>query len=170
MKLDLFSRLPGAAEGGQERRLVEVRIGNLRYGIDIMSVSEVVSTRPLIPVSGALDHVIGVADHRERLVPVVDLRRRLRIEGGDLEPRMKWVIVRSAESETAILVDRVIGVILVQGRDLRERHPLMSGAETEWIRDVYGHGDGLVFELDLAAVTGGAREVAERVLAAQEPR
>jgi purine-binding chemotaxis protein CheW len=170
MKLDLFSRLPGAAAGDRERRLVEVRIGGVRYGIDIMSVSEVVGPRPLIPVAGAPEHVIGVADHRARLVPVVDLRRRLGVAGTEPDPRAKWVIVRPDGSAAAILVDRVAGVILVQDRDRRERHPLVSGAETEWIRDVYGHGGGLVFELDLAAVTGGAREAAERVQDPQERR
>jgi purine-binding chemotaxis protein CheW len=166
MKLDLYSRLPGAGRAEQERRLVEIRIGDVRYGIDIMSVSEVITPRRLIPVPGAAPHVIGVADHRERVVPVIDLRRRLKLEGGH-EPRAKWVIVNSAGTDTAVLVDRVTGVIVVGARDRRERHPLMSGVDTRWIKEVYGQGGGLVFEIDLAAVTGGAREAVEQALAAE---
>ncbi|HUT76668.1 MAG TPA: chemotaxis protein CheW [Polyangia bacterium] len=166
MKLDLFSRLPGSSQADQERQLVEARIEDVRYGFDIMSVSEIVTPRRLIPVPGALPQVIGVADHRERVVPVVDLRRCLKLETGD-GVRAKWVIVNSAGTDTAVLVDRVIGVIVVKARDRRERHPLMSGVDTQWIREVYGQGGGLVFEIDLAAVTGGAREAVAQALAAK---
>jgi chemotaxis signal transduction protein len=169
MTIDLYSRLPGAGQIDQERKLVEVRIGEVRYGMDIMSVAEVVGPRPLIPVPGAPSHVVGVADHRARVVPVIDLRRCLKIEG-EHGPRAKWVIVTAAGTETAILVDRVAGVVVVQGRDRRERHPLMTGIDTRWIQDVWGHGDGLVFEMDLAAVTGGAHEAVERAMAAEEER
>jgi chemotaxis signal transduction protein len=166
MKLDLYSRLPGASQIDQERQLVEARIDDVRYGFDIMSVSEIVAPRRLVPVPGALPQVVGVADHRERVVPVVDLRRCLKLEGGE-GIRPKWVIVNSEGADTAILVDRVVGVIVVRGRDRRERHPLMAGVETRWIKDVYGQSGGLVFEIDLIAVTGGAREAVAQASAAR---
>jgi len=161
MKLDLFGRLAGSRETDRQRRLVEILVGEMRFGVDIMSVSEVVGPGPVIPLPGAPAHVIGVADHRGRVVPVLDLRRRLQLEGGR-GSRAMWVITGSDAAETAILVDRVAGVIAVDPGDRREQSPLMFGAGTGWIRGVWSHGRGLVFELDLAAVTGGAREALER--------
>ena len=153
MKLDFYSRLPGAS-GERERKLVEFLVGEVRYGVDIMLVREIVNPRELIPIPAAPAHVAGMADHRAKAVPVIDLRRRLGLEPVDA-PRAKWVIVDAGGMDAAILVDQVVGVTAVSADLRRERHPLMSGLEARWVKDVFGEGDGLVFELELDEVAGG---------------
>lgn len=167
MKLGSYHGFQGSREAEKERRLVEARIGEMRLGIDIMAVIEIVAPRAVIPLPGAPAHVIGVADHRDRVVPVIDLRRRLNLQGAG-GPRAKWVIAGAEGTDTAFLVDEVAGVIAVGPADRREHHPLVSGGGTDWIGAVHGHGQGLVFELDLAAVTGGVWDVMTRAAAEGE--
>lgn len=158
MKIGLFSRLPGGDPRDSERKLVEFAIGEVRYGADIMRVREIVNPRPIIPVPSAPGYVVGVADHRSTVVPVVDLRRRFGLEPADTG-RAKWVIVDTRGITTALLVDRVAGVTPVSRADRRDAHPLTDVAQSKWVVDVFGSGGGLVFELDLDAVVGEAVEV-----------
>jgi len=158
MKIGLFSRLPGVSQSDAERKLVEFVIGDVRYGADIMRVREIVNPRQVIPVPSAPDYVIGVADHRAAVVPVVDLRRRFGLAPIESE-RAKWVIVDTRGMDTALLVDRVCGVIAVSRAERRDAHPLTDVAQSSWVMDVFGSDGGLVFELDLESVIGDAAEV-----------
>lgn len=158
MKIGLFSRLPGSSQRDVERKLVEVEIGDVRYGVDIMRVREIVNPRRVIPVPAAPPYVVGVADHRATVVPVVDLRQRFGL--GPLESeRAKWVIVDARGMDTALLVDKVAGVTAVTRAEQRDAHPLTDVAQSSWVLDVFGTDGGLVFELDLDAVVGEAVEV-----------
>jgi purine-binding chemotaxis protein CheW len=112
--------------------------------------------------------VVGVADHRNNVVPVVDLRIRF-----GLEPREtaqgKWVIVDARGMDTALLVDRVAGVTTVSRAEQRDAHPLTDVAQSDWIREVFGASRGLVFELDIDVVVGAATEVEAGVRPGEEP-
>jgi purine-binding chemotaxis protein CheW len=158
MKFGLFSRLPGGGHRDAERKLVEFEIGGVRYGADIMRVREIVNPRRVIPIPSAPPYVVGVADHRSTVVPVVDLRRRFGLDAETSE-RAKWVIVDTRGMDTALLVDKVNGVTPVDRSEQRDAHPLTDVAQSSWVQEVFGSSGGLVFELDLDAVVGEAVEV-----------
>lgn len=168
MKIGLFSRLPGSSQRDAERKLVEFEIGDVRYGADIMRVREIVNPRRVIPVPSAPRYVIGVADHRSTVVPVVDLRLRFGLQAAESE-RAKWVIVDTSGITTALLVDKVAGVTAVTRAERRDAHPLTDVAQSSWVLDVFGTSGGLVFELDLDAVVGDAAEVDSKGTAGEAP-
>ena len=59
-----------------ERQLVLFGVGNVVYGLPIEPVRAVVNPQPIIELPHAPSAVIGVADHRGEVVPVIDLRAR----------------------------------------------------------------------------------------------
>jgi purine-binding chemotaxis protein CheW len=160
MTFDVFSRLPGPIEEEREHKLVVFTAGGVSYGASIMSVREVVNPHEVDPVPSAPPYVAGVADHRQNVIPVVDLRKRFGVvpEGSQRE---KWVIVTSNGLETALLVDGVSGVIAVEPDEQRRRHPLIEGGEAALIETVWSRPHGLLFEIDLEKVIGGAARMAE---------
>lgn len=153
MKGGLLSRIPAGMRRETERKLVEFIIGGIRYGADIMRVREIVNPREMVPVPSAPAHVVGVADHRAKVVPVIDLRVRFGLELVESD-RSKWVIVDAGRMDTALLVDQVRGVTPVSRADRRDTHPLSDVAQNRWVREVFGSDGGLVFELDLDTVIG----------------
>jgi purine-binding chemotaxis protein CheW len=167
MKIGLFSRIPGAGQGEAERKLVEFNVGAVRYGADIMRVREIVNPRETIRVPSSPPYIVGVADHRAKLVPVVDLRVRFGLDPLASE-RAKWVIVDARGMDTALLVDRVRGVTSVSRADRRDTYPLADVAQSGWISGVFGSDGGLVLELDLDAVVGAALEVGEQATPGEE--
>ena len=158
MTFDVFSGLPAVRTVEDERKLVQFTIDAVRYGIDIMSVREVVNPKETIPVPNAPAYVIGVTDHRQVAVPVVDLRIRL---GGmqEREPRGKWIIVKHGGMDVALLVEAISGVLEVREQERRELHALVENEQQVWVREAYGTEQGLVFELDLERVIGAATQL-----------
>jgi len=151
MKFDALSRMHSALDDGV-RKLVEFRVGDVRCGTDIMRVREIVNVQPTVPVPAAPPFIVGAADHRESMVPVIDLCLRLGLSPGR-KRRPKWVIVVADGTDVALLVDMVVGVTAVSASNARTRHPLMDGSDERWVRAVFSVGKELLFELDLESVT-----------------
>ena len=158
MTFDVFAGLPAGRVGEDERKLVEFTIGEVRYGVDIMNVREVVNPKATIPVPNSPSHFVGVTDHRQVAVPVVDLGVRLKVES-TATASGKWIIVKHGGMDVARVVEAINGVIGVRSQERRELHPRVEDDQQIWVREAYGTNQGLIFELDLDRVIGAAEEL-----------
>jgi len=153
MKFDPFGRLAGPRPDADERKMIVFQLAEIRCGLDIMAIREIVNRGRIVPIPTAPPFVLGATDHRGSLVPVIDLRRRLGLPPST-SPRAKWIIAISAGKDVALVVDLVTGVTAVGNAERRERHPLADGGELAWVKSVYGIAAGLLFELDIEAILG----------------
>jgi purine-binding chemotaxis protein CheW len=153
MKFDPFGRLAGPRPDEDGRKLIVFRVAEIRCGLGIMAVREIVNPGAVVPIPTAPAYVLGAADHRSSLVPVVDLRRRLGLPPA-VAPRAKWVIALAGGKDVALIVDVVSGVTTVGKAERRERHPLTDGGDVAWVKAVFGGPAGLLFELDVEAILG----------------
>ena len=70
-----------ADETVKEKQLVSFQVGPEEYGIDIKAVKEILRVTEITEVPNVQDFVKGLFFVRNRLIPVVDLRRLLGMEG-----------------------------------------------------------------------------------------
>ena len=70
-----------ADETVKEEQLVSFQVGPEEYGIDIKAVKEILRVTEITEVPNVPDFVKGLFFVRNRLIPVVDLRRLLGMEG-----------------------------------------------------------------------------------------
>jgi len=150
-----LSQGPGPAEAA--RKLIGFFVGRVRYGVDIMAMREIINPAEIIEMPAVPDHVLGVADHRDAVVPIIDLRTRFGLPPEDDDRRTKWLLVRCDDNEVGLRVDRVTQVIKVAESSRRAQHAVLEDTAEPWIKSVYSDDAGLVFELDITAVVG--REV-----------
>ena len=146
MKLD-YMRM-NMEVSNEESKLVSFAIDEAYYGIDIMDVLEVINPAELVKVPTLPSYVVGVADHRENIVPIIDLRRRFRLQAIPRTKRTKWIILRADDRILGIEVDRVVQVVAVTST-MKKARLQMSEGDKPWIRNVYRTPELLVFELDL---------------------
>src|ERR1041384_475716 len=64
--------------GGAKQQMIIFKVGAEEFAVDIMLVKEVVMMRDITPVPETAVFVEGVMNLRGNLVPVLDLRKRLR--------------------------------------------------------------------------------------------
>ncbi len=69
------------------------RVGGERYAVDMNAVFQVLEARGLHPLPGAPPWLLGAMVARTRLVPVLDLRHLLGLEGGGLSDLGNVVVV-----------------------------------------------------------------------------
>lgn len=144
-----------------QKSLVGFVVGDVTYALDIRRVREIMNAGPVTPLPHTMTDVVGVADHRDEVVPVVDMRARFGLPRAAPSRSTKWILVDTGPLRVALVVDAVTGVFGTGGEDLRPAPSVGGNREQRGILGVAGHGGGLAFVLDV----GRFVELADALLA-----
>ena len=146
-----------AIETPATQQLVMFSLAGEDYGIAITSVQEIIHYAAPRPMPGSSSEVEGVINLRGRLIPVVNLRVRLGLDGSVAEDA-KVVITELEETCVGLVVDEVREVMTID-RSSTEPPPegMLAGAHTA-IESIAKIGDRMLVILDpvrlLAPVEG----------------
>jgi purine-binding chemotaxis protein CheW len=91
--------------------------------------------------------VVGVAEYRGDVIPVVDLRARFGQPLAPLTRKTKWIVALVSTRTVALVVDAVTEVFGTGGGDLRPAPMLGAGDGARGIAGV-ANREGMVFVLD----------------------
>lgn len=138
--------------------LVRIEVGGVRYAIEVNRIREIVNPLPIIELPRERSFVLGVADYREQVVPVVDLRELFGLPSEQPDRRTKWIIL-DAGRLAGVVVDAVLDVF--SSAENRQRDvPVLDERHTErGISAAYRHHDELVFLLDADRLAAPALEL-----------
>ncbi|MBI4560530.1 MAG: chemotaxis protein CheW [Candidatus Rokubacteria bacterium] len=144
-------------EAGAPAEVLELLVLSLageRYGIETAYVLEVLPLRELTPVPCTPAFVLGVVNHRGRILPVLDLRRLFELAGQGATEGSRAVAVEAGGMTFGILADAVTGVVRI-GVDAAASLPVtLTGDRQAFIRGVTGE---MVAVLDLEALARDPR-------------
>jgi purine-binding chemotaxis protein CheW len=152
-----------------QKSLVGFMVGDVAYAVPISSVREIVNPLGLTPLPHAPSAVIGVADHRGEVVPIVDLRRRFSLPAISDTRRAKWILVDVEDRTVGLVVDSVTDVFGTGGAQLMPAPALGQGDDVRGIEGVTSYEGRLTFVLDVRRfelltnplLTAGLLEAAE---------
>lgn len=130
------------------KNLVECVLGEVRYAVGIGAVREIVNPLSTVELPSAPSWVIGVADYRDEVVPVIDLRVRFGLARSVATPRTKWIVVRRGEISFALVVDAVTEVF--RSGEVKPAPALQEGSDVRALEGVTSHDGDMVFILDIA--------------------
>lgn len=143
----------------RNKNLVGFLVGDVRYAVEILRVREIINPLEVVGLPHAPSTVIGVADHRGEVVPVIDLRRRFGLPAITQTRRTKWIIVELAGRSVGLAVDAVTDVFGATTEAQRDVPRLGAGDESRGIGAVFATPQGLVFVVDVDRVAEAAHEV-----------
>ncbi|HHY94853.1 MAG TPA: purine-binding chemotaxis protein CheW [Firmicutes bacterium] len=111
-----------------EQALVVFQLSKEEYAITVDRVREVVNAERITRVPGAPEYVLGVVNLRGRVVPVLDLRRRLGLPPDNPEhPRI--MVVEDGPAVVGMLVDRASEVLRLGAGQLKDPDEVLEGDE-----------------------------------------
>ncbi len=131
------AQLNAQAFGGGDPQIVTFFLANEEFGVDILLVKEIIRPAPITEVPNTLSYVEGVINLRGKVVPVVDLRKRLDLEISEEDKATRIMIIELEDKTTGFILDSVSKVMTVP-RDSVQAAPDMitAGVESEYILGV----------------------------------
>lgn len=128
-------------------RLVRFCVGETQYAFAVNVVREVVNRAPVTVLPRLPATVVGVADHRGSIIPIVDLRLQFGTQPTPQKRLEKWILVESTRGIVGFLVDRVIDVFGTH-EDMAPPPPMGGAIDARGIRGVVHAEGSLIFVLD----------------------
>jgi purine-binding chemotaxis protein CheW len=125
-----------------------------RYAIETAYVMEVIPLRELTPVPCTPPFILGVVNHRGRILPVLDLRRLFELAGHGIANGGRVVAVEVGGMAFGIFADAVAGSVRLGADEVAPPPLTLAGDRQAFIRGVTG---GMVAVLDLEALASDAR-------------
>jgi purine-binding chemotaxis protein CheW len=154
----LLSRVPRSTreESEQIKQLVSFRIGDEEFGVDILMVQEIIRFTTITPIPNAPRFILGMINLRGKIIPVIDLRQRLKIRGhrpGANDRKTRILIVEIYNHVTGFIVDSVSEVMKVPVSDIEPTpHLVTSSIEAEYVKGVIKLPNRLIILLDFRQV------------------
>ncbi|RKG93372.1 chemotaxis protein CheW [Corallococcus terminator] len=110
----LHQRAVALASSRHEERqevvtVLAFQVGGERYAVRIELVDHVLEARGMCALPGAPRHVLGALLSRSRIVPVLDLRQLLGLEGGGMSDLSKVVVVELEDEAFGLAAEVVDG-------------------------------------------------------------
>jgi purine-binding chemotaxis protein CheW len=123
-------------------------VADLFFGIDVLSVQEVLRFQQMTPVPQGPRVIEGLINLRGQIVTAIDMRRRLGLPPRAEDKSPMNMVVRTSDGTVSLLVDE-IGDVLEMDAGTYERPPEnLDPAAREIIRGVYKLKDRLLLVLD----------------------
>jgi purine-binding chemotaxis protein CheW len=129
-------------------QLLIFRLDDRRYALRLASVERVVRAAEITPLPHAPEIVLGVIDVGERVLPVLDTRRRFGLRSRELDPSDHFLIASTPQFPVALIIDDAVGVIERHEREIVEAESIVPGLERN--QGVAKLDDGLVLIQNLA--------------------
>jgi purine-binding chemotaxis protein CheW len=137
------------ASDGDVATLVSFTIGNDMLSAPVEHVERVL--RYVVPSSipNLPEWLEGIIDYRGRMVPVVDLRKRLSRTARVPDAATRIVVFATQPEWLAAIVDSVSEVLVVDAASIALPPALVRGLSGEYLRGMVTHGDAVLLVLDI---------------------
>ncbi len=123
-------------------------VGDLFFGVGVLSVQEVLQCQPMTRVPRAPDVIEGLINLRGHIIMAIDMRRRLRLPPRPKDQTPMNMVVRTQEGAVSLLVDGIGDVLDVDPATYESRPENLDRSARELIRGVYKLKDRLLLVLD----------------------
>ena len=127
-----------------------------RYGIETAYVLEVIPLRELTPVPCTPPFILGVVNHRGRILPVLDLRRLFELPGQGVTAGGPVVAVEAGGMTFGISADAVSGVERIGAHEVAPPPAASAGDRQAFLLGVTGE---MVAVLDMEKIASDKKIV-----------
>jgi purine-binding chemotaxis protein CheW len=129
----------------ESTQFVVFRLDKEEYAFDISHVREIHALQEIAKVHRAPEYIEGVMNLRGKLITVIDLRKRFRLDAKAADESSRIVVVDSSDAPVGFLVDEVREVI-------RLPEYVAQGIESEYVLGIAKQDSRLITLIDPAKV------------------
>ena len=136
--------------GTNELEILEFKLGNNSYGINVAKIREIIPYQPVTPVPNSHPSIEGIFMPRETMITAVSLRNALQL--GDSEPGGLFIITNFNKLDVAFHVDSVMGIHRVSWTEIIKPDTTINNDQDGISTGIVKFDDRLVIILDFEKI------------------
>lgn len=137
--------------GTNELEILEFKIGDNHYGINVAKVREILTYQPITPVPNAHPYIEGLFMPRETIITVVDLARSLGLKAEANRTDM-LIITNFNLMEIAFHVHQVLGIHRVSWTEINKPDRTVNATDNSAVTGILKMDGKLIIILDFEKI------------------
>lgn len=137
-------------EDTQKGKFMTFQTGKEFFGISISYVNEIIVMQPITAIPEVEDYIKGLINLRGKIIPVIDVRIRFRMEPLEYTDRTCIIVINVKSTVVGLIVEKIAEVDTIPEEDIVPP-PSLGHKENEHNKYVYGlakTGDSVKLLLD----------------------
>jgi purine-binding chemotaxis protein CheW len=130
-------------------QFVTFKLAGQKYAVEILKVQEINNMKDITPIPNAPVYVEGAINLRGKVIPVLNLRRKFRMEELALAETSKIIIIDVRGTTIGAIVDAVSDVLRISPTVVEPPPAVSSNVKSEFIHGVAKLATELVILLDM---------------------
>jgi purine-binding chemotaxis protein CheW len=120
----------------KEIQVVAFKIGSQEYGVDILSVQEIIKVLTITRVPRAGRFIEGVINLRGNVIPVFNLHKRFGVPPSEDKEEARIIVFQFDDTRAGIIVDGVSEVIRINGDAIEDAGKVYQSLQADFIQGV----------------------------------
>jgi purine-binding chemotaxis protein CheW len=142
------------------QKLVTFQLGMDVFAADVLSVERVLRYMEPNRVPDVPEWIEGVLEHRGKVMPVIDLRKRIELAQFDVTPETRILVLTTPDGPVGGVVDAVYEVAVVSAESITPPPKLFRGVAAVFVKGIAKVGGQLVVVLDVERVLASTDRIA----------
>lgn len=140
------------------RQYVNFALGNERYAIDIMDVEEIIRLAEITAVPKAPDFLEGIINLRDRVIPVVDLKKRINMGEATLDENTRIVVVNLNNKRIGLVIDAVDEIVRIDSTLIDAAPAVAVSLDSSYIEGVAKTEKGMIIILKVNKIFSSSEQ------------
>jgi purine-binding chemotaxis protein CheW len=138
------------------RQYLTLRLGEEEYAIDIMRVQEIRSYEEPTRMVNSPDFIKGVVNLRGVIVPIADLRLKLRVEKAEYNDFTVVIILNILGTVVGAVVDSVADVLTIESDAIKPAPQFDAGMDSRFIVGLVKAGERTLIVMNVETLLSNA--------------
>lgn len=138
--------------GTNELEILEFRVGENYYGINVAKIREILSYEDPTPVPNADNRVEGIFMPRDTIISVIDLAACLNMQASETSATDMFIVTNFNQLNAAFHVNAVLGIHRVSWKDIIKPDATVNAADMGMATGIIRLDDKLIIILDFEKI------------------
>ena len=126
----------GRMEDTQHGKFLTFALGEETFGIEIRYVTEIIGMQHISQMPEMPGYIKGIINLRGRIIPVMDMRARFKLDAIAYTDRTCIVVIDNHEFSVGLIVDHVAEVIAIDDENIVDPPDSRIGVQNRYIRGI----------------------------------
>jgi len=131
------------------QKIVVFQLEKQQYGVNIKQVNSIERILDITKIPKAPNFIKGVIHLRGGIIPIIDLKERLKFGATEFKEQTRLIIVGIKNLQVGLLVDSATDVLDIDNSVIDSPSGLIEDDEQSFLKGVAKLGDDLLILLDL---------------------
>ncbi|MBI9043329.1 MAG: chemotaxis protein CheW [Anaerolineaceae bacterium] len=136
------------------RQLLVFKIESEYYGIDISRVRTIIKPQVVYELPLVEKYIKGLINLRGEVVPVLDLRIRLGLDGKQEDENTRFIVIEAGDYLASFVVDAVDGVYSIPENCFGKASNIVISVDNEYIDSIANFENKIILVLNLTETIG----------------